>query len=97
MLHIVNCKFIIQTHGYTENTFKIEIKSLHVPCCKIEFPLSPLADISDGCNLSSISRKRDVRLCVCKNRNNVQETAIKAMNSADLQRERRKRNIKKNL
>lgn len=50
----------------------------------MELPVKPLADISDGCNLSSISRKRDVRLCVCKNRKSVQETAIKAMNSADL-------------
>lgn len=53
----------------------------------MELPLSPLADISDGCSFTSISLSRVVRLCVCRNKNNVQETAINATSSADLKGE----------
>lgn len=59
-------------------------KKKRLPDCIIELPDKPLADISDGCNLSSISLNRVVKLCVCKNRNNVHDTAIRATNSADL-------------
>lgn len=52
----------------------------------MEFPLRPLADISEGCSFTSISLSREVRLCVCRNKNSVQETAISATNSADLRR-----------
>lgn len=51
----------------------------------MELPLRPLADISDGCSFTSISLRRDVRLCVCRNKNNVHETAMNATNSADLE------------
>ena len=55
----------------------------------MEFPLRPLADISEGCSFTSISLSREVRLCVCRNKNSVQETAISATNSADLEHARR--------
>lgn len=56
-----------------------------LPCIKLfAMPLmSPPADML-GCNLSSISRNRVVRLCVCRKRNNVHDTPMNATNSTDL-------------